>query len=359
MTGKDNEAYSQHVTWTVEEGESGGSERDALKAIDPAGFYIRQPPKPHELGGDVTDEEHLFQTIHMGAAVVDEDNWKLVVDGQVERAFFVNLAQLKAMPRTTITSFHECYGSPVAPPTTALWRIGNVQWTGVRLAELLRIARPRPAVTHVWSQGLDHGSFANVAADKYEKDLTLEKASALEVLVAFEMNGAPLIKNRGGPVRLVVPGWFGTNSTKWLCRLSLRDGRASGPFTTKFYNEVDPTDETGHRMRPVWMVEPNSMIVRPKPEETLSAHKKIEAWGRAWGGQEIIRVDLSLDDGKSWTPANVTPRKQFEWQLWRGDVSVDVPGRYRLIARATDDNNVAQPLAGRRNHVHHVTVTVE
>ncbi|KAL6251333.1 hypothetical protein RBB50_001541 [Rhinocladiella similis] len=356
MTDQVKEAYSRHVTWI--ERQSDGSERDALRVIDPAGFYLRQPPKPHELDGDVTDEAHLFQTIHMGAAVVDEDKWKLVVDGQVERAFAVSLAQLKEMPRRTITSFHECYGSPVAPPTTALWRIGNVQWTGVRLVDLLRVARPRPGVTHVWSQGLDHGSFADVAADKYEKDLTLGKAFSPDVLVAFEMNGEPLTKNRGGPVRLVVPGWFGTNSTKWLCRLSLQDSRASGPFTTKFYNEIDPNDATGQRKRPVWMVEPNSMIVRPKPEEILSGHPKVQVWGRAWGGQEIVKVDLSLDDGNSWTPATVTPRKQFEWQLWKGEISMLAPGRYRLIARATDKDNVAQPLAGRRNHVHHVTVAV-
>ncbi|KIW13294.1 hypothetical protein PV08_08482 [Exophiala spinifera] len=357
MTDEDNQAYSQHVTWIGEQ--SDGSERDALRAVDPAGFYIRPPPKPHELDGDVTDETQLFQTIHMGAAVVDEDKWKLVVDGLVERAFTVNLTQLRSMPRTTITSFHECYGSPVAPPTTALWRIGNVEWTGVRLAELLRLARPKAQATHVWSQGLDHGSFANVAADKYEKDLTLEKAFSPEVLVAFEMNGEPLTKNRGGPVRLVVPGWFGTNSTKWLCRLSLQDGRASGPFTTTFYNEVDPTDATGQRKRPVWTVEPNSMIIRPKPEEVLSVRRNVEVWGRAWGGQEIVKVDLSLDEGTSWTPATVTPRKQFEWQLWRSELTVDSPGRYRVIARATDKDDVAQPLAGRRNHVHHVIVALQ
>ncbi len=114
----------------------------------------------------------------------------------------------------------------------------------------------------------------------YEKDLTIEKALSPEVLIAYEMNGEPLSKNRGGPVRLIVPGWFGTNSTKWICRLLLQNHRATGPFTSKFYNEIDPTDSGGHRMRPVWMVEPNSIIGRPKAGEVLQV-PAIELWGRA------------------------------------------------------------------------------
>src|SRR6201999_335120 len=133
-----DDAYSRYVDFlTASASEDHDSERAALKDIDPRGFFIRHPPKPHELAAELTDESQLFQTIHMGAAVVDETKWRLVVAGLVERPFSLSLAQLKRMLRATVTSFHECYGSPTAPPTHALWRVGNVKWTGVRLADLL------------------------------------------------------------------------------------------------------------------------------------------------------------------------------------------------------------------------------
>lgn len=350
--------FAQHVTFLAK-GQT-VSCRDALTAVDPRGFYIRQPPKPHELDQDVTDDAQLFQTIHMGSAVVDEEKWILVLDGMVDSPLSISLAQLKSMTRTNITAFHECYGSPILPPIHALWRIGNVKWTGVRLADLIRLARPKTGASYVWSQGLESGAFANVTAEYFEKDLTIQKALRPEVLVAYEINGEPLDKNRGGPVRLVVPGWFGTNSTKWLCRLTLQDQRATGPFTTKFYNEIDPGDPSGMTMRPVWMVEPNSMIVRPKPEEAISV-QHVEIWGRAWGCEEIECVDISVDDGHTWiSPADVhlEGRKSYEWQLFRAKVSLDRKGISHLIARARDTSGNQQPMSGRRNHVHRVKVYI-
>ncbi|KIW67049.1 hypothetical protein PV04_06326 [Phialophora macrospora] len=358
---EDETTYSPYVHFlSAASRENRGSERNALEAIDPPGFFIRHPPKPHELDAELTDDAQLFQTIHMGVAVVDQNRWRLVVDGLVERPFSVSFAQLKRMPRATITAFHECYGSPIAPPTQALWRIGNVTWTGVRLSDLLKLARPKPPARYVWSQGLESGSFAGVSADRYEKDIPLEKALAPEVLVAYEMNGEGLDRKRGGPVRMVVPLYFGTNSTKWLCRLSVQDRRATGPFTTTFYNEVDPSDPTGRRIRPVWTVEPNSMIVRPEPGAVLQG-PEVEISGRAWGGKEIEGVEISVDGGKSWLPRSdidLRPRKECEWQLFRSKPKLPKPGKYQLVARARDTAGLSQPLAGRRNHVHMVEVEV-
>lgn len=334
-------------------------ERAALVAIDPQGFYIRPPPKPHELETEITNDSQLFQTIHMGAAVVDQDQWILVVDGLVDRPFTITLSQLKAMPKVTMTAFHECYGSPVAPPIHALWRIGNVEWTGVRLSHLLQLARPQETASYVWSQGLESGSFSGVPADRFEKDLTIEKALQPEVLLGYAINGQPLDKNRGGPVRLVVPGWFGTNSTKWLCRITIQDHRATGPYTTKFYNEIDPTDKSGTRTRPVWAVEPNSMVVRPKPDQVFR-RGSVEIWGRAWGCDEISSVDISIDGGLTWLPDHLVrlhPRVSFEWQLFKADITLE-QGAYNIICRAQDTKGIRQPLSGRRNHVHSVAITV-
>lgn len=336
------------------------SERKALTDIRPKGFYIRQPPRPYELLENVTSDKALFQTIHMGTAIVDCDHWTLVVDGLVERPFSINLAQLRRMPRESIISFHECYGSPLTAPTKNVWRVGNVEWTGVSLSYLLAIARPDLVRgSFVWSDGLDSGTFAGVSANRYQKDLPIKKALSLDVLVAYEMNGQPLSKERGGPVRLVVPGWYGTNSTKWLCRLSVEETRSLSPFTTIFYNEVDPTDWSSVRMRPVWEVEPNSMIVRPRPEERFRCHNHVEVWGRAWGAEEIVRVEISIDHGDTWNEASVTPRKRFEWQFFRLRVLFLRGGRCTIQARATDRVGTQQPLSNRRNHVPTVQIQIE
>ncbi|KAM5344553.1 hypothetical protein ACJ41O_013088 [Fusarium nematophilum] len=336
---------------------SPGAERNACLAINPPGPFIRPPPRPHLLSAFITPDDNLFQTIHMGTAVVDPAKWLLVVEGLVRRPFALTLDQLKSLPRTSVTAFHECYGSPVQPPIHNVWRIGNVKWTGVRLSAILSLAEPLPEARFVWSEGLDHGKFFKVEADRYQKDLTIQKAQRQEVLVAFEMNGQPLEKERGGPVRLVVPGWFGTNSTKWLSKLSLQDRRAPSPYTTTLYNEKDPTDPEGKRMRPVWEVEINSMIVKPA-ESAVVKSGEVEVEGWAWSYDGVADVSVSIDDGLSWIPGNVDDRVEQSWQRFVAVLQLD-PGEYVLVARATSMGGFKQPLERRRNHVHRVTITVE
>ncbi|KAJ5352359.1 hypothetical protein N7452_001333 [Penicillium brevicompactum] len=349
-------AYKNHPVDFLDQTYIPDSERGALVAVQPQGFFIRHPPKPHELEEDVTDEAHLFQTIHMGAAVVDTSQWRLIIDGLVERPFGVNFDQLRQMPPVSVTSFHECYGSPLVAPTKNVWRIGNVEWTGVPLRDLLAIARPHPQASYIWSDGLDSGGFAGVAADRYRKDLPMEKALSPEVLVAYEMNGQPLSKERGGPVRLVVPGWFGTNSTKWLCRLSLQATRSQGPFTTVFYNELDPEDVNGVRTRPVWKAQPNAMIVRPHPQEVFDCGH-VEVWGRTWGAEEIVRVDIFLN-GDDCGQAVLAPRTKFEWQLFSMRLHLPQRGKQTIQARATDRLGAQQALEQSRNHVPTVQINV-
>lgn len=329
-------------------------ERDACLAIDPRGFHLRPPPLPHLLGAPITPEDQLFETIHMGAAVVDNDRWRLVIDGLVSRPLTFTLSELQGLPAVTVEAFHECYGSPLTPPEKALWRVGNVRWTGVRLRDLLAAAGLQPSARFVWSEGLDHGTFAGVTADRYQKDVPLEKALAPEVLVAFAINGEPLRKERGGPVRLVVPGWYGTNMTKWLCRLSVQDRRAPGPFTARWYNEPDPADPSGKAQRPVWQVETNSLIVTPAPDSVVAAGSCLVS-GWAWSDAGVTDVEVSGDAGLHWRAAHVEPRHDFGWQ--RFSATLDLPvGRHTVVARARSGTGPFQPAAGRRNHVHEVAV---
>lgn len=330
-------------------------ERAAVISCEP-GFHLRPPPAPHSLEDFITKEEDLFQTIHMGAVHVDVDKWRLVVTGLVARPFALTLAQLKALPCRTITSFHECFGSPLKPATSALWRIGNVQWTGVPLRLLLDRAGESAAATFVWSEGLDSGQFGGISADRYQKDLPMEKAREDNVLVAWEMNGQPLAVRRGGPVRLVVPGWFGTNSTKWLSKITVQEKRSPSHFTTTFYNEHNPPDDPDCASRPVWKAQPNSCIVWPAPEAQLS-NPDIIVEGWAWSCDGVMDVEISQGDGLTWTKAIVEPRKDFSWQRFSASMSLS-KGRHDIIARATGADGRTQPMNIGRNHVHRVAFEV-
>jgi DMSO/TMAO reductase YedYZ molybdopterin-dependent catalytic subunit len=340
-------------------------ERTALVRLDPEGFFIRHPRPPESFKEYITTEDDLFQTIHMGAAVVDHARWRLVITGLVAQPMTMNLAQLQARPATTVTAFHECYGSPIQPPTKNVLRIGNVKWTGVRLRDLLADCQPLPQARFIVSDGLDRGTFSGVSADRYQKDLLLGKALSPEVLVAYKMNGKPLSKNRGGPIRLVVPGWFGTNSTKWLCKLTLTESRASGPYTTRFYNEIDPLFDDG-RLRPVWEVEPNSLIV--SPADGCSVPRGVVAIkGWAWANEGINRVVVTIEaiedqQGETATrrrssEARLEDREDFSWQHFEAEYEL-CSGQYKASVRASSKTGVEQPLQGRRNHVHAVEFTV-
>lgn len=332
-----------------------GEERVACTAVEPVGFHLRAPPAAHERASFLTPDSKLFETIHMGPANVDARQWRLQVDGLVRKPFSLDLAGLHALPQTTVTAVHECWGSPLRPHTENLLRVGNVQWTGVRLKTLLEHAEPLAGAQFVWSEGLDSGEYGGLRMDRYQKDLSIAKAMSEEVLVAYAMNGEPLRKERGGPVRLVVPGWFGTNMTKWLCHLSVQSVRAPSPFTTVWYNEKVDQKRANVR-KPVWEIAPNSMIVEPVDGSLCGGTILVNGW--AWAATPIAIVDISIDGGQSWVEASLRHRHEYEWQAFSCAIRVHDSDRsaIEILARATDAQGHAQPLASTRNACHRVTV---
>ncbi|CAN7780443.1 molybdopterin-dependent oxidoreductase [Variovorax sp. LjRoot175] len=331
-----------------------GAERSVVIGRSP-GFHLKPPPVPAGLRDFITSDAQLFETIHMGSVEVDAKRWRLQVDGLVRRPFSIGLDGLRQLPSVTVTAFHECFGSPLVPADGNLWRVGNVRWTGVPLAALLEQAQLEPGATHVWSDGLDSGEFGGRSMNRYRKDLPISKALSHEVLVAYEMNGAPLTRERGGPVRLIVPGWFGTNMTKWLCRLSVQGRRANSPFTTDWYNR-DSEHEGKVIREPVWAVEPNSMITHPAPDDTISTDD-VEVKGWAWSNNGIGGVALSADGGATWQEAEVRPRREFEWQQFAATLPLPrTPGPMSIVARARDADGSIQPLSGTRNTAHSVQI---
>jgi DMSO/TMAO reductase YedYZ molybdopterin-dependent catalytic subunit len=315
-----------------------------MMEIIETGTYRSVPRKISQLKSFVTPESDLFVLAHLGVPSISRDDWNLSVTGMITTPCVLGFGDLAAFQSRQITSFHKCAGNPMRPAEPTPDRVGNVVWTGIRLRDVLEHCGYDRHATHIWSDGYDSGSFEGVAVSHYQKDLPIAKALQDDVLLVTEINGEPLSAYRGGPVRLVAPGWYATNSVKWLRKLHVADRRAGSPFTTTWYND---TDVSGVR-RPVWAVAPDSAITTPAAGETISAGE-VTIHGWSWGEQDIARVDLSTDGGVTWTPADLKPRTGMSWQAFSVLVRFDHGGPVRIISRATDVQGEVQPMAGARN----------
>jgi sulfane dehydrogenase subunit SoxC len=326
--------------------------------LDPSGPFSRIPLRPHQLTQHVTPTRDLFVLAHLGVPRVDPATWTLEFDGLVRHPRVYTLDELKRFPKRLIQSFHQCVGNPLQPrvPTR---RVADVVWGGVDLTTLLDQVGVEAPANYVWSYGLDHGVFDGTPNESYLKDLPLERVADGDVLVAYELNGEPLPAEHGFPVRLFIPGWYGTNSVKWLFRMTLADQRANGLFTTRLYNDaVSTSDADSPHMRPAWAVAPESLIVAPAPDARLEVGTPVEIWGRAWAARGVRTVDVSVDGGQRWRSAAVEPREEWSWQRFSVPWLPTECGNATLASRATDSKGETQPPTGARNEIYTVSVTV-
>lgn len=320
--------------------------------MEPRGYLRRIVHEPHQVTAPVTAQQDLFVLAHLGIPRVDAAAWRLAIAGLVERPATLSLAEILRLPARQVETFHQCAGAPRRADLAAR-RIANVIWRGVDLDALLRRCGIRPEARFLWAYGLDHGEYDGISAKWYLKDLPLGRLAAGGVLLAYAVNGECLTPEHGYPLRLVVPGYYGTNAVKWLWRLELADRRADGPFTTVLYNDPDPA---AGGTRPVWEAPAEALIVAPAPGPLRAG--PVEIWGWAWAAAGIVRVEISVDGGENWRPARVATRRQWAWQRFAFDWQPQRDGAYTLAARATDAHGACQPMAKARNAVHTVGVTV-
>jgi sulfane dehydrogenase subunit SoxC len=328
--------------------------------MDPASGLRRLKLHPYEMTDAVTATEDLFVLAHLGVPRVDPAQWSLTVDGLVRRAHTLRLDDLKARPKRTVEAIHQCCGNPLEP-TVPTRRIANVRWGGADLVALLDDLGINPAARFLWSYGLDGGDFAGTSCDWFVKDLPLERLTAGDVLLAYEVNGAPLPAEHGFPVRLVVPGYYGTNSVKWLWRLRLAERRADGPWTTVFYNDSLGADHVAAGLpprRPVWAIAPESIIVAPTPDTVLAVGKSTEIWGWAWSFRGVAAAEVSVDGGATFTRAALERRRGWAWQRFSLAWRPTDQGEAHISVRALESGGAGQPREGARNSIHTVRVVV-
>ena len=274
---------------------------------------------------------------------------QIVIDGAVDRPTTLTLENIMSRPSKTLTVTLECAGNGrlgMAPlPEGEPWggyAVGTSTWTGVPLADVLAEVGVQDDVIEVSFTGADIGTYKGTPDTQFVRALSREVAldRGRDVLVVYAMNDEPLTPAHGGPFRLLVPGWYGMASVKWLARISMRTQPYEGRFQTVSYMfhwaEGPPT--------PVSTMRVNSRVVQPKPGSTVH-EGHVTVHGKAWSGagQPIVSVEVSVDAGPWQTAELATSDSAYAWQDWTFDWHVAGAGRHVLRTRATDAAGNVQP----------------
>jgi DMSO/TMAO reductase YedYZ molybdopterin-dependent catalytic subunit len=305
--------------------------------------------------------------------VPDEASWRLEVTGCVETPLQLSMEDIRRLPQRTLRVTLECAGSGrgnVAPRWPSMpWMhtaVGTADWTGTPLAPVLQRAGLKPQAVEVAFLGPDRGFDKGV---EHAFGRSLEPAVALgeDVLLVHAMNGQPLLPQHGFPLRLIVPGWYGMASVKWLHRIDVLDAPFKGPQQVGSYLYKTSPGEQGV---PVTHTRVKSLMVPPGIPDWYTQQRLVEAGrvtihGRAWSGAglPVSKVEVAIDG--QWSAAELQPATStYAWQAWTFDWLAD-RGDHQLACRATDARGETQPLEPPfdrggfgNNAVHRVEVTV-
>ncbi|MBI1846290.1 MAG: sulfite oxidase [Candidatus Rokubacteria bacterium] len=315
----------------------------------------------------LTGPDVLFVRNNYDAPGADAEHWTIRVDGEVDRSMRLELEDLRRLPTVRVDAVLECAGNgralqrPRAPGIQ--WErgaVGNVRWTGVRLADVLDTAGVRPGARHVVLDGADVPPTDQ--APDFARSIPLDKARDPRTIVALEMNGAPIPHLHGGPARVVVPGWTAAASVKWIAQLTLAPQEFDGPFMRRAFRVPAPG---GRATVALPALDVKSVVVAPREGGRRRAGL-VEVSGWAWAGEaELTGLDVSTDGGRTWSAATWDGTwERYSWRRWRY-VWAAAPGRARLMARAADADgqvqpavHVANPLGYRWNVIHTVDIDV-
>ena len=294
-----------------------------------------------------------YLLIHYDIPEVDADRWALKVEGRVARPLELTLGDLRGRPAQELTATMECAGNGralLAPHVVSqpwlLEAVGNATWTGVPLRLILEEAALLDDAVEVVFTGLDRG-FEKGVEQSYQRSLELDVALADDVLLAYEMNGAPLLPQHGFPLRLLVPGWYGMTNVKWLGGVTVVAEPFEGYQHTAAYRYRDDEDEAG---TPVTRMQPRALMVPPGIPDFNTRARTVAVGrcilqGRAWSGWgPVTRVEVSADGGETWAEAELEPLdSRWGWRGWRFEWAAGEPGEYVLCCRAHDEAGNAQP----------------
>lgn len=296
----------------------------------------------------------------------DRAGWSLELTGR--SSLSLGLDAVRALPARTLTVVLECAGhrraefEPVPPGLPwAAGAVSEAHWTGASLAAALELAGVPQGVQEVVLEGADGGTVENWSGThRFARSLPIAKALDPDVLLAYEMNGQPIPLTHGGPLRVIVPGWYATDSVKWLARIWFAEEEFEGVFQAHDYRFLAPGETgPGHRMDELPI---HALITTPADGETDVRAGELSIRGTAWGGRGGVADVLVSIDGGPWTPVELAPaRGPYARVGWKTRRSV-APGTHVIACRAVDRAGTAQPdlpppnaLGYANNAVHHVS----
>jgi DMSO/TMAO reductase YedYZ molybdopterin-dependent catalytic subunit len=302
---------------------------------------------------DVTPNDAFFVRWHLAGipTTVDLQTFRLQVSGHVSKPLSLSLNDLQSkFEPVSLVALAQCAGNsrslfePRVPG--GQWghgAMGNARWKGVRLKDVLDAAGVQPGAVQVGLRGLDEPALPKTPP--FEKSLTVDHARDGEVMIAYEMNGAPLPMLNGFPIRLVVPGWYGTYWVKALSSVTVLEQPLKTFWMDKAYripDNADASEEPQHLSPatvPINQMSVHSIFVSPELGEDLRAGHRYQLAGVANDGASgIRRVQISNDGGQTWSDATLGPDLgKYSWRTWQAVWTPPAMGRYRLMVRATNN----------------------
>ena len=334
--------------------------KEGLTLLNDRPWNLETPP--HLLDDRITPAHRLFVRNNGVPPAVTEsapEKWTLTIDGEVETPLSLSIADLKAQfEPVTLQLQIECAGNgrkffqPGASGNQ--WTFGAIgcpEWTGVRLRDVLHAAGIKPNAMYTAHFGADRHLSGDPDKAPLSRGVPIEKALEPHNLVAWAMNGEPIPHLNGHPLRLIIPGWPGSCSQKWLTKISLRDQEHDGAkMTGQSYRmpaypaapgEAVPDDD----MNVIQSLPVKSLVTHPQTGARITIGDAFEARGHAWAGDlDVTNVDISIDFGASWSSATLDPpANKYAWQHWRHALTFTERGYYEIWARARDENGHSQP----------------
>lgn len=304
----------------------------------------------------LTPSDQVFNVQHYGIPEFAAKDFKLQVGGLVKKAKTLTLKDIKERPRADQFMTLECSGNGASKGF--MNAIYNSKWTGTPLNALLEECGVDPRAKEIVFYGADTkeetlrpGTRRELKIEvPFGRSLSIEDVSRMNLMVAYDRNGEPMEKRNGGPLRLIVPGWYGIANVKWLTRIEVRDRRYMGRYMARDYVTVRG-ERQGNQVvnieTSVGRMNLKSMIARVNRRPTQKGKIPLIAYGAAWGdGTDIKRVQVRVNNGK-WRDAQLDaePLKKYCWRFFSLNLGTVPPGKHTIVSRAIDANGRVQPSA--------------
>ena len=321
--------------------------------------YNAEPPLHRLRAAMLTAQSDFYVRSHGNVPILDEDGHRLRVRGRVGTPLDLSMRDLRRVfPERTVTAVMQCAGNrradmqPVRPTSGDPWApgaIGNAAWTGVALADVLREAgADMDAACHVAFEACDVIDMPGEDRFRYGASIPMTKAMSPDVLLAYAMNGERLTPLHGFPLRVVVPGFAGVRSPKWLSAITVQDTPSDNHMQQRDYKLVPPdvTEETVDWAKGITINDMplNAAICEPAPHARLApGNVTLRGYATATG-RAIVRVDVSGDGGRSWTQAELEHLEHapWSWTFWKCALGLS-KGEHDLTVRAWDSAGQTQP----------------